>query len=74
MSSLPALIPGGVMSFVSRSSCLGRKNVASVCERRAGSLGGVWLISEEGEGRRFPATFRQSSVAASARAPLALLL
>lgn len=40
----------------------------------AGKLGVAWWISEEGEGRRFPATFRQSGLVAPARALLALLL
>lgn len=50
------------------------EKVASVSEGWAGKLGVAWPISEEGEGRRFPATFRQSGLAAPARALLALLL
>lgn len=50
------------------------EKVASVSEGWAGKLGVAWWISEEGEGRRFPATFRQSGLVAPARALLALLL
>lgn len=42
--------------------------MASVSEGWAGRTGAQWRISELGEGRRFPATFRQSGVAAPARA------
>lgn len=68
MSALPGFPPGRVMSFVSRSGRLGREKVASVSKGWAGKLGVAWRISEEGEGRRFPATFRQSGVATPARA------
>lgn len=60
--------PGRVMSFVSRSGCLRGEKVASVSEGWAGRVRARWRISEEGEGRRFPATFRQSGVATPARA------
>lgn len=56
------------MSFVSRSGCRGGEKVASVSEGWAGRVHTRRRISEEGEGRRFPATFRQSGVAAPARA------